>query len=274
MVGGQVIFRRQPTEERKNIMIINMTVCELQDRPDDFAHDWEGLVAHVKHTSSQLVVLPEMPFFPWFAVSRRYSSRIWVEAVKAHDRWMARLQELEPAVVIGSRPVNTGEKRLNEGFIWDPVGGYRGVHNKYYLPNDPGFWEATWYQRGKGDFDLAHSGELRLGFLICTELWFMDRARAYGRAGAHVIVTPRATGKPTVDKWLVGGRAVAVVSGAYSLSSNRFSDEIDLGGQGWIVGPDGEVLGLTSRMQPFVTVSVDLGKAEIAKKTYPRYVLE
>jgi isopenicillin N synthase-like dioxygenase len=49
---------------------------------------------------------------------------------------------------------------------------------------------------------------------------------------------------------------------------------VPVGGHGWIVGPDGEVLGLTSRKQPFVTVAVDLGKAEIAKKTYPRYVLE
>jgi len=48
----------------------------------------------------------------------------------------------------------------------------------------------------------------------------------------------------------------------------------DLGGQGWIVGPDGQVLGLTSRERAFVTVEIDLREAERAKQTYPRYVLE
>jgi len=34
------------------------------------------------------------------------------------------------------------------------------------------------------------------------------------------------------------------------------------------------VLGVTSRAQPFLTVSIDLADAERAKGTYPRYVLD
>jgi len=102
----------------------------------------------------------------------------------------------------------------------------------------------------------------------------MERGRAYGKQGVHLLVTPRATGKPTVEKWLVGGRAAAVVSGAFSLSSNRFSRSVDLGGQGWVVGPDGQVLAVTSRAQLFLTVSIDLEEAERAKGTYPRYMLD
>jgi N-carbamoylputrescine amidase len=104
----------------------------------------------------------------------------------------------------------------------------------------------------------------------------MECARLYGKEGVHIIVTPRATVKATLDKWLVGGRSAAIVSGAFSLSSNRVSSEkhsVHFGGQGWIVGPDGEVLGLTSREQPFVTIEIDLSVAECAKQTYPRYVL-
>jgi len=102
----------------------------------------------------------------------------------------------------------------------------------------------------------------------------MERARAYGKSGVHILVTPRCTGKPTVEKWLVGGRVSAVVSGAFSLSSNRFSPHADFGGQGWVVDPDGEVLGVTSRRQPVLTVEIDLKQAESAKLTYPRDVVE
>lgn len=103
----------------------------------------------------------------------------------------------------------------------------------------------------------------------------MHAARAYGQAGAHLLLTPRATEKRTADKWLAGGRAAAVIAGAYSLSSNHYlpeDDPVSLGGLGWVIGPDGEVLALTTPDKPFVTVAIDLACAERAKHTYPRYV--
>src|SRR5262245_57613368 len=95
------------------------------------------------------------------------------------------------------------------------------------------------------------------------------------KEGVHIIVTPRATPQATSDKWLVGERATAVVSGAYSLSSNHVSfvsDPVHFGGQGWIIGPEGEVLGLTSQERPFVTIEIALEVAEMAKHTYARYI--
>jgi len=255
---------------------MKVTVCELNDKPDDFAHEWEQLVAHVKIQSSHLVLLPEMPFYPWFASSSAYDPNVWQSAVTAHDVWQERLSELAPAFVLGSRPVSRDKQRLNEGFVWDQQGGYRMAHHKYYLPNEEGFWEASWYGRGEGRFTLLQCDGARIGFQICTELWAMEQARIYGREGASIIVTPRATGKVTSDKWLAGGRAAAIISGAFSLSSNRAGSEghsVHFGGQGWIIDPDGKVLGLTSRKQPFTTVEIDLNVAERAKQTYPRYVI-
>jgi predicted amidohydrolase len=77
-------------------------------------------------------------------------------------------------------------------------------------------------------------------------------------------------------KNVTGGRATAITSGTFSLSSNHansVADRIHLGGQGWIIAPDGEVLGLTSHERPFITMELDLNAAEQAKHTYPRYAL-
>jgi len=255
-----------------------VTVCELRDDPPGFAEDWQALVEHVRVQSSQLVLLPEMPFCPWFALTRRFEPRVWQAAVAAHTAWLERLPELAPAVVLATRPLDAAGRRINQAFAWapgEPGGGLTPAHEKYYLPEDEGFWEAPWYQRGSGEFTPLQIGDLSVGFLVCTELWFMQRARVYGQQGIHVLAVPRATGKPTVEKWLTGGRAAAVISGAYCLSSNHAAGEsqaVDLGGQGWIVGPDGEVLALTSRQEPFVTRSIDLAHAARAKTTYPRYV--
>jgi predicted amidohydrolase len=257
--------------------IIKVTVCQLRDDPDGLAEDWERLVAHVKSENSQLVLLPEMPFSSWFARVQDFDPDVWQAAVTAHQDWQKRFNELAPAIVIGSQPVDSGYIRLNEGFIWTHEHGYQAVHHKYYLPDEEGFWEASWYQRGEGEFRPVTINHISLGFLICTELWFFEQARAYGKAAAQLIVTPRTTGTPSVDKWLVGGRSAAIVSGAFSLSSNRasrYGQAAEFGGQGWVVGPDGQILGLTSSMQPFVTVEIDLSEAERAKLTYPRYVLE
>lgn len=81
----------------------------------------------------------------------------------------------------------------------------------------------------------------------------------------------------SAQKWIAGGRAAAVMSGAFCLSSNRGGVDatgIQWGGHGWIIDPDGYVLGLTSPENPFLTCDIDLSAATVAKQSYPRYVAE
>ncbi len=58
----------------------------------------------------------------------------------------------------------------------------------------------------------------------------------------------------------------------FVLFGSMFERTISLGGFGWIIDPDGMVLATTSEKEPFITVEIDLEKAELAKGTYPRYV--
>jgi N-carbamoylputrescine amidase len=257
---------------------MRVTVCQLRNEAGDLAQDWDRLVAHVGQEGSDLVLLPEMPFYPWVAWTRQFDPAVWLASVKAHDAWMQRLTELAPAVVLGSRPVIRGGRHLNEGFLWEAGAGYRAVHAKYYLPDEPGFWEASWYERGDSEFIATQCGEVKVGYMICTEIWFAEHARSYGKEGAHLLLCPRGTPMSSADKWVAGGRTAAVVSGAYCLSSNRGGVDaqgMEWAGTGWIVEPEeGEVLGLTSVEQPFLTREIDLKVADRAKETYPRYVLE
>jgi N-carbamoylputrescine amidase len=252
------------------------TVCELRNDPAGLEQDWEALVSHVQLHASELVLLPEMAFSPWLAATNQVDARKWAAAVDAHDRWLARVPELAPAVVLGTRPILKQNQRLNEGFIWEPACGYQPVHHKYYLPDEPGFWEATWYERGEGDFSCVQIGALKIGFMICTELWFYQHARAYSKEKVHLVVTPRATPAGTPDKWVAGGRTASVVSGAYSLSSNfsgTAGNPLGWGGTGWIVEPqEGALLGITSQEKPFLTLELDLDLADRAKTSYPRDV--
>ncbi len=257
---------------------MKLTVCELPNGPKDFSAAWERLVDHVGEHGSDLVLLPEMPFYRWLSQTDEVDPTEWEQAVSAHDQWIGKLDQLTPATVISTRPVIADGIRTNVGFVWESGAEAEDIHAKRYLPDEPGFWEASWYQRGDGDFSIARTSKAKVGFLICTELWFTQHAREYGKSGAQIIVCPRATPSSTAPKWLAGGQAAAVISGAFCLSSNLAGTTAgggDFAGVGWIVEPEeGKVLGTTSVNNPFLTVEVDLEDADRAKKTYPRYVVE
>ena len=252
---------------------MRVTVTLLDGREPDLSRGWTSLVDHCREERSDFVLLPEMPFFEWLAFRERRNTTLWQEAVDDHDAWLRRLGELGAGVVAGSRPVSDRGGRFNEAFVWTPKGLSTG-HRKTYLPNEPGFWEGNWYDRGPKTFTPQETPEGLLGFLICTEQWFTEHARDYGRVGVTLLLTPRSTEAATADKWLACGRAAAVVAGAFGLSSSHAGNYhgMDFGGTAWVIDPDGNVLGQADEANPFVTIDIDPEEAGRAKSTYPRYV--
>ena len=236
--------------------------------------EWERLRRHTHAFASELVLLPEMGFAPWFCAAPERDDATWQRAVHAHESGLGYVPELGARFVVGTAPRNIGSKRHNVAYLWSAQAGLQWLRSKTYLPNDEGYWEANWYDRAPIDFQPAFTGQLNLGLMICTEIWFLQHARDYGRAGIHLLLNPRCTPRHTNAKWLAGGQTAAVVSGAFCLSSNQAgrAGTVDLGGAGWLCDPDGTVLATTSEADPFVTLDLDLGAAERAKSTYPRYV--
>lgn len=253
---------------------MKVTVCQID--ANQLETDWQKLVRHTRSHNSDFVLLPEMSFSKWVAASDAVSEDRWNQAVAAHQAWAERLPELDAAIISGTMPVLDNHQRYNDAFIWTKETGVQFAHKKTYLPDELGFWEATWYERGPVDFQAVTVAGVTVGFMICTEMWFMQHAREYSQQGIHLLLCPRSTPLGTNDKWLVGGRTAGVVSGAYCLSSNHAGKAGDfvLGGAGWITGSEGEVLAVTTTEEPFITLEVDLKQAEQAKTGYPRYVID
>lgn len=255
--------------------MVRVTVCELPDVADPrFEDRVEGLAGHARETGADIVVLPELAFGPWLpardpATSDRDAA--WERAGADHAEWLDRLSV--DAALVGSRPV-VRDARYNEGFVHD--GATRGVHLKSYLPDEPGFEEASWYEAGDGEFDPVSVAGLTVGPLVCTDLWASNEVRRYGRAGVELLANPRVTERRTTGKWLAGARTMGVLSGAYLASSNRSgsAEGVTFGGAGWVTGPDGTVLARTDDDHPYATVDLDPAVVAEANATYPRDALD
>lgn len=257
--------------------MVRVTVCELPDFEDpDFEDRFDALVDHAAAADSDLVVLPELPFGRWLPAWDPDDVDVpsqWSNAVASHDRWIEKLDAFD-ATVVGSQPITRDGDRYNAGFVRTSE-GVEQVHEKCYLPEEPGFREAAWYSAGDDAFEPCACAGLDVGFLICTDLWASDEVRAYGRAGVDLLVNPRVTERRTLSKWLAGARTMSVLAGSYLASSNRAGETngVTFGGNGWLTSPEGTVLARTDADHPFATADVDPAVVERASATYPRDAL-
>ena len=251
---------------------MRVTVCELPHEANALADAWAALCEHTVAHASQLVLLPELAMVEPVWQSECFDAARWSAIETLSDLQLRFLPELRTEHVVGTRPVRIDGRRLNQGYLWSAGAGVQPLRSKYFLPEEPGWWEATWFERGDSEFPRFHAGPVSFGMNICTELWALETYAAYAELGVELLLSPRATGPATAESWLAVGVVAAVRSGAFSLSSNRVDATNSCGGNSWIIDPAGDVLAMTSAAEPFATRDIDLTKAANAREGYPRYV--
>jgi predicted amidohydrolase len=258
---------------------MKFTVCELSDNESRFVDDWNELKDHVAENKPDLLLLPEMPFCKWVASQKNVKAELKIQSIEKHENWLSKLEELKAKQVVYSKPTIEGGKFLNTAFLFEKKSGHHKIHSKYFFPEEPHFWEETWYDREEEkNFKVLEFGGIKIGVLLCTEMWFTEYARSYGKQGIDILLCPRATGFASVEQWVRCGQTLSIISGAYCLSSNksgRDDDGFQWGGKGWIAAPmNGSLLGTTSAGEKFITREIDIQKSREAKIEYPLYVKE
>jgi N-carbamoylputrescine amidase len=238
---------------------------------------WNGLVDRCESAEPDILLLNEMPFGPWISVGQKRDSEILKTSQQQHREGMKRLNELGTYAVLGTYPLCEASLSINQAFVWTPLARLAAVHTKQFFPDEGGFFEARWFDRGKKRFEVKNAGGLGVGFLICTDVMFNEWARHYGRNGAHLIAVPRTTPVGSEERWKTMCSAAAIVSGCYVASSNRAGiDEsgLEFAGKGWIFGPSGQMIVETSPEEPVVCAELDLSLVQKAQGEYPCYVEE
>lgn len=229
------------------------------------------IAADVAKAAPDVLVTNEMPFGDWLADGPVFDRNAAAVSVEVHEAGLEALSALKLPLVISSRPVWQGDRLANEGFALIQ-GQVMPLHRKCYFPAEPGWHEDAWFTSGDGTFEVAELAGLKVGVLLCTELMFNERARAYGRQGADLIVAPRATGGTAM--WQAACQMAAIVSGAYVVSSNRVGrrGKTAFAGNGLAVAPDGRLIGMTTVDRPIFVLDLDPEVAAVQKREYPCYV--
>jgi predicted amidohydrolase len=256
---------------------MKVTVCELSDNERHFTDDWNKLKLHLDDYHPDLLLLPELPFSKWIAAEKKPCDECKMQSVEKHERWMTELEKLSAKQIVYSRPVIEEQKFYNSAFVFDIDSGHRKIHSKSFFPEEPHFWEQTWYDpEDEKSFNAFELNGIKIGVLLCTEMWFTEYARQYGKQGIDILLCPRATGIDSVNQWIRCGQTLSVISGAYCLSSNKSGKgdhAFQWGGNGWVAEPmSGELLGKTTDKRKFITKEIDITKSRNAKTEYPLYV--
>jgi N-carbamoylputrescine amidase len=236
---------------------------------------WRELKNSIIAARPDILVTNELPFGPWLADGPVFSEDRAILSVRAHEKGIEELIELHLPAIISSRPTWNGKRLANEAFVLER-GVVRPLHRKQYFPNETGWFETEWYAGDDSGFKLHDVLGIKVGVLLCTEAMFNERARAYGKAGASLIVIPRASGTD-IESWKIAGAMAALVSGAYVVSSNRVGQSnsgTHFGGGGFAYAPQGRLLAVTTSSNPVQTFDLDPEVSTTARRSYPCYVTE
>lgn len=236
---------------------------------------WRELKNSIIAAHPDILVTNELPFGPWLADSAVFSENEAILSVRAHEKGIEALIDLQLPAVISSRPVWNGNRLANEAFVIEN-GIVRPLHRKQYFPNEAGWFEAEWYIGDGSGFKLHDVLGIKVGVLLCTEAMFNEHARAYGKGGASLVVIPRASGTD-IESWKIAGAMAALVSGAYVVSSNRVgrsNSGTHFGGSGFAYAPHGLLVSITSSNNPLQILDLDPTVSASARRDYPCYVPE
>jgi N-carbamoylputrescine amidase len=236
---------------------------------------WSELKCSITAMHPDILVTNELPFGPWIAESAVFSEDDAHLSIRAHEKGLQGLIDLDLPAVISSRPVSNGRRLTNEAFVLvNRI--VRPLHRKQYFPNEPGWFEGEWYASDESGFDVAEVLGIKIGVLLCTEAMFNERARAYGKHEASLIVIPRASGID-IESWKIARAMTSLVSGAYVVSSNRVGRAkggTQFGGGGYAYAPRGRLVAMTDPTNPVQVFELDSSKATLAQREYPCYVSE
>jgi NAD+ synthase len=138
-------------------------------------------------SGADLVLLPELTISGYPPEDLVLKPAFLAACKQAVETLAADTADGGPGTIVGA-PWLDGGKRHNAAFVLD-AGKIAAVRFKHHLPNYGVFDEKRVFEPGPLPGPVAFRG-LRLGLMICEDMWFPDVAECLVESGAEILVVP------------------------------------------------------------------------------------
>jgi len=218
-------------------------------------------IRHAAKRGGQVVCLPELFRSQYFCQSEDHKNFKLAEEVPGRSTIALGELARELGIVIIA---SLFEKRRagvyhNSAAIIDADGKFLGKYRKMHIPDDPLYHEKFYFTPGDLGFQAWETAHGKIGVCVCWDQWYPEAARLTALRGAEIIFYPTAIGWHPKEKrgfgvaqhsaWETIQRSHAIANGCYVAAANRVGHEapaggagIEFWGQGFICGPDGEII--------------------------------
>ncbi len=164
-------------------------MAQVNPTVGDFAHN-SGLILDAwregRAAGADLVVFPEL-VLSGYPPEDLITRPAFVEAAGDAVRSLAgEIDETGPAVVLGA-PVALEDGGVGNAALLLHDGKVRAQRLKHHLPNYGVFDEARVFRPGPPAGPVAFRG-VRLGLMVCEDMWFPDIAETHQESGADLLV--------------------------------------------------------------------------------------
>jgi len=242
------------------------------------------LVQKARKQGAEIICLPELfksDYFPQHKSQRPFE---WAEKIPGStSRLFSDLACELKAVLIVPLFEQSGKGRYyNSLIVINTDGRIIGQYRKMHLPNDPGFYEQYYFDKGNLGFEVFQTAYGKIGALICWDQWFPEAALTLALSGAQIIFYPTAVGWHQRQKpkerlkektaWEIIQRSHAISNGVFVASVNRIGREgkLTFWGSSFISGPFGELLGQASEHKEEILIrTCDLNQISKVRKDWP-----
>ncbi len=166
--------------------------------------------------------------------------------------------------IIASIFEKAGDEFFNTAFCLGPDGDTSNRYRKIHIPGIPLWEERFYFKKGDLGFPIFDLGHIKIGVLICWDVFFPESFRVLALKGAELVIAPTASAfEHSSKKWETAIRAGAHANGMYVLRVNRVGREEkqDFYGKSFCAGPDGEmILSPSGPSEGVAIASIDLSE--------------
>lgn len=172
---------------------IGLVQMSMSDDSSENLDKAERMITRASEKGAQIVCLPELfnsLYFPQEEKSKPIAETI---PGPTTDRLSRAARENKVVLVGGSIYEKDGKKRYNTSVVFDDDGRILGKYRKVHVPNDPSFYEKSYFDPGS-KYQVFGTKYGKIGVLVCFDQWYSEPARILRLMGANIIFYPTAIG--------------------------------------------------------------------------------